>query len=104
MTRAKKSASIIALILLFIGLITAFLILRENRLRRAEYKNGLLKYDNVVYEDADYREISPYEETYKVICKTTDGVWTIYEIAEFPNHEYVVARTGWEAGVLKRKD
>lgn len=37
-----------------------------------------------------------------LVCKTTDNAWTIYEIKEYSEHEYLVARTAWEGRVLKR--
>ena len=44
------------------------------------------------------------KETWKVICKTKDGSRTIYEIKEYPDHEYVAARSAWEGRVLKLSD
>ena len=70
-------------------------------LRRAEYDNGNLVFDEYTYKEISYKEIEPYQETWKVICKTKDESWTIYEIREYPDHEYVVARSAWEGRVLK---
>ena len=104
MPKKNKASMAVSVILSSIILIIAVFSVREKMLRRAEWTQGTFEFDGKTYQEIDYHEIGSYEETWKVVCKTTDGVWTIYEIAEFPNHEYVVARTGWEAGVLKRKD
>ncbi len=88
------------IILVIIGVILGLRI-RDSNLRRAEYIGNKLSFDGKVYEETSYTEIQPYKETWKVVCKTTDGVWTVYEIEQYPNHEYLVARTSWEARVLK---
>lgn len=56
----------------------------------------------MVYEEIDYKEISPYKETYNAVCRTIDGVCTLYEIEQYPDHEYLVARWGRDACVVKR--
>ena len=73
-------------------------------LRRAEYSSGILVFDDHTYTEISYKEIGPYKETWKVICKTKDGSWTVYEIKEYPDHEYVAARSAWEGRVLKLSD
>ncbi len=88
-----------ATILLFI---VGFFIIRENILRKAEYKGNEFRFDGIAYEEIDYKEIEPYKETYKVVCKTTDGDWTLYEIEEYPDCEYLVARCCFEARVIKK--
>ncbi len=55
------------------------------------------------YVYADYREIGPYKETYTLICRSVDGDFDFYEIAEYPGREYIVERVFYEAEVLKRK-
>ena len=55
------------------------------------------------YVYADYREIGPYKETYTLICRSVDGDFDFYEIAEYPGREYIVERIFYEAEVLKRK-
>lgn len=85
-------------------IISVILILtvRENVLRRAEFFGNGFQFDGMTYQEISFREIEPYTETYKAVCKTTDGAWTLYEIKEFPDREYLVARVGWEASVIKR--
>lgn len=39
---------------------------------------------------------------WRIVCKTKDKVWTIYEIEQYPNHEFVVAQAAWEGRVIKR--
>jgi hypothetical protein len=90
-------------ILSIIAPLLAFLIWNMS-LRRAEYGNGKLVFDDHVYMEISYKEIEPYKETWKVICKTKDGSWTIYEIKEYPDHEYVAARSAWEGRVFKHTD
>ena len=51
----------------------------------------------------DYREIVPYKETYTLICRSADGDFDFYEIAEYPGREYIVERVFYEAEILKRK-
>lgn len=55
------------------------------------------------YVYADYREIVPYKETYTLICRSADGDFDFYEIAEYPGREYIVERVFYEAEILKRK-
>lgn len=101
MIKKKKITIIISIILFIIIFIIIGLYIRNIKLSRAEYGDKL-EFDGKVYEEISYKEIEPYNETWKVVCKTTDGVWTIYEIEQYPEHEYLVARTSWEARVLKR--
>lgn len=90
----------------FLSVIAAILVFAvwNMSLRRAEYGNGKLVFDDHVYTEISYKEIEPYHETWKVICKTKDGSWTVYEIKEYPGHEYVAARSAWEGRVLKYTD
>ncbi len=85
-------------------LFTSALLIIDKKLRRAEQFDGGFQLDGKVYEETSYTEIEPYNETYNVVCKTTDGDWTIYEIEQYPDHEYLVARMGWEACVIKLTD
>ena len=101
MTKKKKVTMILSIIILVIIGVILGLRIRDSNLRRAEYTGNTLSFDGKVYEETSYTEIQPYKETWKVVCKTTDGVWTVYEIEQYPNHEYLVARTSWEARVLK---
>ena len=101
MPKKNKAIMAVSVILSSIILIIAVFSVREKILRRAEWTQGIFEFDGKTYEEIDYREIGQYEETWKVVCKTTDGVWTIYEIEQYPDQEYVVARTGWEASVCK---
>lgn len=99
----KKKVITIIVIILFILIFSAVgLYIRNSTLKRANYNNGELSFDGKSYIEIDYKEIGAYNETWKVVCKTTDGVWTVYEIEQYPEHEYIVARTSWEARVLKQ--
>ncbi len=100
--KRKKGIVIIAIFLLITIFVFIGLYIRNVRLCRAEHYGDTFQIDDKVYEEISYTEIEPYNETWKVVCKTSDGAWTIYEIEQYPNHEYLVARTVWEARVLKQ--
>lgn len=102
MTKKKKVIIFATTIISLVILLMIALHIRNVKLCRAEYTSGGLEFDNCIYEEISYEEIEPYKESWSTVCKTKDGVWTIYEIEEYPNLEYVVARTSWEARVLKR--
>ncbi len=101
----KKKKIIVSGVVL-VSIITAILVFAiwNMSIRRAEYGNGKLVFDDHVYTEISYKEIESYHETWKVICKTKDGSWTVYEIKEYPGHEYVVARSAWEGRVLELAD
>lgn len=98
----KKKVIIIAIILFALISTAAEFYIRDSKLKRADYKNGKLVFDGKCYKEISYTEIGSYNETWKIVRKTTDGVWTIYEIEQYPEQEYLVARTSWEARVLKQ--
>lgn len=100
--KRKKRIVIISIFLFTIAFAFVGLYIINLRLCRAEHYENTFKIDGKVYEEISYTEIKPYNETWKIVCKTTDGSWTIYEIKEYPGHEYLVARTAWEARVLKQ--
>jgi len=102
MSKKKKAIIAVSVILSSIILIIAVFSVRENILRRAEETHeDVFEFDGKTYEVIDYDEIEPCKETLKVVCKTKDGIWTFYEIKEYPDLEYIVARTGWEGRVCK---
>lgn len=74
---------------------------RELILRRADYHNGSLRFDGKTYEEVSSREIGPFTETWNTLCRTRDGRWSVYELDSFPGLEYVAARMGHEARILK---
>lgn len=99
-----KKRVLIVLALVFTVIIGAFAYnIYDKSLRRAVKKDGYYEFDGYTYDVISYTEIGDYNETYKVICKTENGSTSIYEIEEYPNHEYVVARMAWDAAVLKRR-
>ena len=102
MAKKKKVIMIIGIIILVLIITAVGFRIRDSKLKRADYNNGKLSFDGKSYTEISYKEIEPYKETWKVVCKTTDGVWSVYEIEQYPNHEYLVARSGWEARVLKQ--
>lgn len=102
--RRKKGIVIISILLFIIAFVLVGLHIRNMRLCRAEHYGDTFQIDGKVYEEISYTEIEPYKETWKVVCKTTDGTWTIYEIEQYPEHKYLVARTAWEARVLKQAE
>lgn len=101
MPKIKKALIIISVIVLVIALaITAFLIADE-KLSRADWDGYYIKFDGHVYQPVSPMEIAPYTETWNIISKTKDRNWIIYEIEQYPGHEYIVARISWEAEVMK---
>lgn len=100
----KKRIIVSGVVLLSVIAVLLTFVIWNMSLRRAEYGNGKLVFDDHVYTEISYKEIEPYKETWKVICKTKDGSWKIYEIKEYPDHEYVAARSAWEGRVLKLSD
>ncbi|MCH5209318.1 MAG: hypothetical protein J1F04_10555 [Oscillospiraceae bacterium] len=102
MSKKKKRLLVLSIIIFVIISITSVLTIRESILRRAEFIGDGFQFDGMVYKEIGSKEIQPYKETYSVVCKTTDGVWVIYEIQQYPDREYLVARCGWEASVVKR--
>lgn len=104
MTKKKKVLLTVSVVILFAVVLLTALWFREGSLRRATQGDGRFSFDGLLYEEIDFREIEPYNETWKVVCKTTDGSWVLYEIKQYPDHEYLVARLGWEASVIKRVD
>lgn len=74
----------------------------DEKMRRADEVYGGFAFDGMEYVSINYQEIGDYSETDKVVCKTKDGGWVLYEIKEYPNHEYLVARFGWDAHIIKR--
>ena len=102
MTKKKKRLLVLLIIFFVIISITLVFIIRENILRRAEHTRDKYQFDGMLYEEIDYKEILPYKETYNVVCKTIDGGRVLYEIEQYPDHEYLVARCGWDACVVKR--
>jgi hypothetical protein len=99
MTKSRKIIVFLSMIIVA----AAALFIRNKMLCRAVYHGARLEFDGISYTETDYKEIEPYRETWNIVCKTDDGVWTVYEIDKFPGREYVVARTAWEARVLKRE-
>jgi hypothetical protein len=102
MMKKRKVITCVSIILSMIILLIIALHIRNVKLSRAKYFDGRLEFDNYIYEEINYEEIEPYKETWRIVCKTKDHAWTIYEIEEYPDLEYVVARSSWEARVLKR--
>lgn len=102
MTKKKKMLLVLLIIFFVIISITLTFIIRENILRRAEHTRDEFKFDGMLYKEIDYKEILPYKETYNAVCKTIDGGCTLYEIKQYPDHEYLVARWGRDACVVKR--
>ena len=100
----KKRIIVSGVVLLSVIAALLTFVIWNMSLRRAEYGNGKLVFDDRVYTEISYKEIEPYKETWKVICKTKDGSWTIYEIKEYPDHKYVAARSAWKGRVLILSD
>ena len=96
---SKKKKLIITVSVIFAAVL--FVTVREVILRRAEYHNGRYEFDGMIYEETDTKEAEPYTETWNVICRTKDGSRTVYEIKEYPDGEYAVARIGWDGCVIK---
>ena len=67
--------------------------IRENKLRRA-----ILSVENLTFDNMEFVRCSDYEltntfEPSELICKTTDGEWSIFSIENYEaDYEYVYAR------------
>lgn len=106
MTKKKKIIIIVTVAALVLVAVIVTATIWDNSLKRADYAFGGYEIDGVEYTSMGFRwqeEIGDYKETGNIVCKTTDGTWTFYEIDKFPNREYLVARCFYNAEVIKRK-
>ena len=103
MTKIKNALLIISVIILITAAVIVTLTLWDNSLKRADYAFDGYIIDGKNYTWVNYRELGDYNETWHIVCKTTDGRWTFYEIDKFPNREYLVARCFYNAEVIERK-
>jgi|GEM_PF-2894478 hypothetical protein len=91
--KRKRLICIIICSVLIIGIITAFCIIRERKLRRA-----VLSIENLTFDGMEFVRCTDYEltntfEHSKVICKTTNGDWIITSVDGYEEDlEYVYAR------------
>lgn len=103
MTKRKRALLIFATVVAALCICALCLHMWYDSLKTAEKTYGGWIINGTQYVYADFNEISPYKETYNLICRSTDGNFDFYEIAEYPDHEYIVERIFYEAEVLKRK-
>lgn len=96
----KKTVLLMCIVLLAAGILGAIWNLRKCR---ASMTGAGLSFDGYKYHWVDHREIGEYTETYHLICRTDFfGGYSVYEIKEFPDREYVAVRSAWDAEVYKR--
>ena len=103
MTGRKKALLITGVLAAAVCIAAVCVHLWYESLKTAERIANGWKINGAEYVYADYREIGQYKETYTLICRSVDGVFDFYEIAEYPGREYIVERVFYEAEVLKRK-
>ncbi len=106
MTKIKNALLIISVIILITAAVIVTLTLWDNSLKRADYTFDGYEIDGAEYTAMGFRwqeEVGDYKETGNIVCKTTDGRWTFYEIDKFPNRKYLVARCFYNAEIIKRK-
>ena len=106
MAKKKKIITIAAITVLITAISALSYIFWDNSLKRADYTFDGYEIDGAEYTAMGFRwqeEVGDYKETGNIVCKTTDGRWTLYEIDKFPNREYLVARCFYNAEVIKRK-
>ena len=103
MTKRKRALLIFTAVVAALCICAVCLHMWYDSLKTAEktYVGWIINGTQYVYPD--FNEISPYKETYNLICRSTDGNYDSYEIAEYPYHKYIVERIIYEAEVLKRK-
>lgn len=100
---AKRFICIIISAVLLIGIMTAFCIIREHKLRRA-----ILTFENLTFDGMEFVPCTNYAltsslEPSKVICKTIDGEWRIKAVEGYEeNLEYVYARLTFDGRFYER--
>lgn len=98
--KKKILISIIGLLLLS-GIGYAFFM--KSKCRATMTGEDTLCFDGETYHSVNSQEIGDYTETNHLICKTDfSGGWSVYEIKEYPDYQYVVVRAAWDAEVYKR--
>lgn len=103
MTKRKRALLIFAAVVAALCICAVCLHMWYDSLKTAEKTYGGWIINGTQYVYADFNEISPYKETYNLICRSTDGNYDFYEIAEYPDHKYIMERIIYESEVLKRK-
>lgn len=103
MTKRKRALLIFTAVVAALCICAVCLHMWYDSLKIAEKTYGGWIINGTQYVYADFNEISPYKETYNLICRSTDGNYDFYEIAEYPDHKYIVERIIYEAEVLKIK-
>lgn len=103
MTKHKRALLIFTAVVAALCICAVCLHMWYDSLKIAEKTYGGWIINGTQYVYADFNEISPYKETYNLICRSTDGNYDFYEIAEYPDHKYIVERIIYEAEVLKIK-
>lgn len=104
MTKKKKIVTIATITLLITAISALSYIFWDNSLKRADYVFDGYIIDGKNYTWVNYSELGDYNETWNIVCKTTDGTWTFYEIDKYPDHEYLAARCFYNAENIKLTD
>lgn len=102
MTKMKWTALSISLAAV-IGIVTAFIVVRENDMRRAAVSLDLLAFDGMEFvRCSDYQLIDDLEPS-GVICKSTNGDWRIFSVKNYErSYEYVYARLTFDGYFYER--
>ena len=100
--KTRRKRLIAGALLAVIMLIVAGFLVWDNSLKRSEKHYDIWDVDGAAYREISFKKIAPYKESNRIVCKSKDGTWTLYEIEEYPDREYIVARTSWQAMVLEQ--
>lgn len=97
----KKMFFVFAAIFIFTIIWIALYI--QSKCRAELIGDDTLYFDGYTYHNVNYREIGEYTETNHLIGKTAFfGGWSVYEIKEYPDYEYVVVRSAKDAEIYKK--
>ncbi len=101
--QVKKAIAIILLIAIAVSIVSGFVLYREHKLRRASVSFEGISFDGMYFEVCtDYKLSSTFEPT-KIICKSTDGDWTIKAVEGYEeNYEYVYLRSTFDGKFYER--
>lgn len=92
----------VSLIGVFFILVLVYLLYIESKCNATMTADGKLNFDGKTYQSVSYKEIGKYTETSHLLSKTElFGGYSVYEIKEYPDLEYVVVRAAWNAEIYK---
>ncbi len=97
-----KKKSVFIILILLICLVLGVFVYGSSKCRAILTGDDNLSFDGYTYHRTT-EDIGDYTETNHLICTTEFlGGFTIYEIKEYPDYEYVIVRSRWDAELYKR--